>query len=168
MGARRCVPFLLFAYIIYYGLPSLGLRLGNWQAGLLALVLYHLAYMAELLRGAWAELPGEQVEAGRAFGFRGFGLLRRVILPPVAAAALPTLANQVVQIIKDSAFLTIIAVRELTHAATAIQATLFVPFASFVAAGPVLGAVPGRGGAGRRRRAAGGGVAVSAREEAWR
>ena len=57
-----------------------------------------------------------------------------MILPPVLFAALPTLGNQVVQVIKDSAFLTIIAVQELTHAATAIQATFYVPFASFIVA----------------------------------
>ena len=134
VDAMRCVPFLLFAYLIYYGLPSLGLRLGNWSAGLLALIIYHTAYMAELLRGAWRNLDAEMVEAGRACGFHGLGLFRRIILPPVVLAALPTLGNQVIQIIKDSAFLTIIAVTELTHAATAIQATYFVPFAAFVAA----------------------------------
>lgn len=134
VDAMRCVPFLLFAYLIYYGLPSLGVRLGNWSSGLLALVIYHTAYMAELLRGAWRELPVETIEAGRAYGFHGLGLFRRIILPPVVFAALPNLGNQVIQIIKDSAFLTIIAVTELTHAATAIQATYFVPFASFIAA----------------------------------
>ena len=134
VDAMRCVPFLLFAYLIYYGLPSLGLQLGNWTSGLLALVVYHMAYMAELLRGAWRGLPAETVEAGRAFGFHGFGLFRRVILPPVLFAALPTLGNQVIQVVKDSAFLTIIAVQELTHAATAIQATFYVPFASFIVA----------------------------------
>ena len=134
VDAMRCVPFLLFAYLIYYGLPSLGVQLGNWTSGLLALVVYHTAYMAELLRGAWLGLPAETVEAGRAFGFHGFGLFRRVILPPVVVAALPTLGNQVIQVVKDSAFLTIIAVQELTHAATAIQATFYVPFASFIAA----------------------------------
>lgn len=134
VDAMRCVPFLLFAYLIYYGLPSLGLRLSNWSSGLAALVIYHMAYMAELLRGAWRNLPGESIEAGRAFGFHGFGLFRRVILPPVVFAALPTLGNQVIQVVKDSAFLTIIAVQELTHAATAIQATYYVPFASFIVA----------------------------------
>ena len=134
VDAMRCMPFLLFAYLIYYGLPSLGLQLGNWTSGLLALVVYHMAYMAELLRGAWRGLPAETVEAGRAFGFHGFGLFRRVILPPVLFAALPSLGNQVIQVIKDSAFLTIIAVQELTHAATAIQATFYVPFASFIVA----------------------------------
>ncbi len=134
VDAMRCVPFLLFAYIIYYGLPSLGLRLGNLSSGLLALVIYHMAYMAELLRAAWVGLPAETIEAGRAFGFHGLGLFRRVILPPVITASLPNLGNQVIQVIKDSAFLTIIAVQELTHAATAIQATYYVPFGSFIVA----------------------------------
>ena len=134
VDAMRCVPFLLFAYLIYYGLPSLGLQLGNVSSGIAALVIYHMAYMAELLRGAWLGLPAETVEAGRAFGFHGFGLFRRVILPPVVAASLPNLGNQVIQVVKDSAFLTIIAVQELTHAATAIQATYYVPFGSFIAA----------------------------------
>ena len=134
VDVMRCVPFLLFAYLIYYGLPSLGLRLGSWTSGLAALVIYHTAYMAELLRGAWRGLPAELIEAGRAYGFHGVGLFRRVILPPVVFNALPTLGNQVIQIVKDSAFLTIITVTELTHAATAIQATYFVPFAAFIAA----------------------------------
>ena len=134
VDAMRCVPFLLFAYLIYYGLPSLGLRLSNWSSGLAALIIYHAAYMAELLRGAWRGLPQEAIEAGRAFGFHGFGLFRRVILPPVVFAALPTIGNQVIQVIKDSAFLTIIAVQELTHAATAIQSTYYIPFGAFIVA----------------------------------
>jgi polar amino acid transport system permease protein len=134
VDAMRCVPFLLFAYLIYYGLPSLGLSLSNWSSGLTALVIYHMSYVAELLRGSWRSLPAETIEAGRAFGFHGFGLFRRVILPPVVFATLPTLGTQVIAVIKDSAFLTIIAVRELTHVATAIQAQYYVPFASFIAA----------------------------------
>jgi len=134
VDTMRCVPFLLFAYLIYYGLPSVGVRLDNISSGIAALIIYHMAYMAELLRGAWAGLAVETIEAGRAFGFYGFGLFRRVILPPVVEASLPNLGNQVIQVIKDSAFLTIIAVQELTHAATAIQATYYVPFGSFIAA----------------------------------
>ena len=134
VDVMRCVPFLLFAYIVYYGLPSLGLQFSNWSSGLLALIAYNTAYKAELIRGAWQGLPREAIEAGHAFGFSGLGLFRRVILPPVLFAAAPMLGNQVIQIIKDSAFLTIIAVEELTHAATVIQATYFLPFASFVSA----------------------------------
>lgn len=134
VDAMRCVPFLLFVYLIYYGLPSLGLRFDNWSAGIIALVLYNAGYMAELLRASWTGLPREMIEAGHAFGFSGWRLFRRIILPPVLFAALPLIGNQLIQIIKDSAFLTIIAVAELTHQATSLQATYFIPFASFLAA----------------------------------
>src|SRR5271170_2582546 len=50
VDGMRCVPFLLFAYIIYYGLPSIGLRFSNWSSGLVALIVYNTAYMAELVR----------------------------------------------------------------------------------------------------------------------
>ncbi|MCB8838316.1 amino acid ABC transporter permease [Aurantimonas sp. VKM B-3413] len=134
VDAMRCVPFLLFAYLIYFGLPSFGIRMDNWTSGLIALILYNIAYMAELLRAAWRDLPKESIEAGHAFGFSGLKLVRRIILPPVLFSAVPMIGNQTIQIVKDSAFLTIIAVAELTHAAMAIQTTYFVPFASFLAA----------------------------------
>lgn len=134
VDAMRCTPFLLFAYIVYYGLPSLGINFDNWSAGLVALVVYHTAYMAEILRGARAVQPREPIEAAQAFGFSGLGLYRRIVLPPLMLAAGPVLGNQVIQIIKDSAFLTIIALPELTHAATSIQSRRYVPFAAFISA----------------------------------
>lgn len=134
VDAMRCVPFLLFAYIVYYGLPSFGIRLDNWSSGLAALAIYHAAYMAEILRGAWTAQPREPIEAGHAFGFFGFRLFRRVILPPLLLAAGPVLGNQVIQIVKDSAFLTIVALPELTHAASSIQSRRYVPFAAFISA----------------------------------
>jgi polar amino acid transport system permease protein len=130
----RCTPFLLFAYIIYYGLPSLGLRFDNWGAGLLALIAYHSAYMAEILGSAWRSLPQDPIEAGHAFGYNGLRLFRRIVLPPLALNAAPVIGNQIIQIVKDSAFLTIIALPELTHAASAIQSQYFVPFAAFIIA----------------------------------
>jgi len=133
VDAMRCVPFMLFCYLLYYGLPSAGLTMDNFTVGIVALSIYHASYMAELLRGAWKELPRDTVDAGIAFGFHGFGLLR-IILPPVVIAAVPMLGNQFIQIIKDSAFLVIIAVQELTFSANAIQSIYYVPFASFVCA----------------------------------
>jgi polar amino acid transport system permease protein len=130
----RCVPFMLFCYMIYYALPVFGIVIENIAAGILALTLYNAAYIAELLRGTWQTLPRETIEAGHAFGFHGWRLLVRIILPPVVMDSVPMLGNQMVQIIKDSAFLVIIAVQELTYAANEIQATYYVPFASFVCA----------------------------------
>jgi len=130
----RCVPFMLFCYLIYYGLPSAGIVVGNLTAGITALTLYNAAYIAELLRGGYEALPREGIEAGQAFGFHGWRLLVRIILPPVLLSTIPMFGNQMIQIIKDSAFLVIIAVQELTFAANEIQATYYVPFASFVCA----------------------------------
>jgi polar amino acid transport system permease protein len=130
----RCVPFMLFCYLIYYGLPSAGIVVGNLTAGITALTLYNAAYIAELLRGGYEALPRESIEAGHAFGFHGWRLLIRIILPPILLSTIPMFGNQTIQIIKDSAFLVIIAVQELTFAANEIQATYYVPFASFVCA----------------------------------
>ena len=134
VDGMRCVPFLLFAYIVYYGLPSLGLRFDNWTSGLVALIVYNTAYMAEILRGAWQAQPREPIEAGVAFGFSEARLFRRIILPPLLLMAGPVIGNQMIQIIKDSAFLTIIALPELTHAASSIQSRRYVPFAAFITA----------------------------------
>jgi len=103
-------------------------------AGLAALTLYNAAYMAEILRGAWAAQPREPIEAGVAFGFSSLSLFRRIVLPPLLLAAGPVIGNQIIQIVKDSAFLTIIALPELTHAAASIQSRHYVPFAAFITA----------------------------------
>jgi polar amino acid transport system permease protein len=130
----RAVPFMLLCYLIYYGLPSLGVTFSNMTAGVTALTIYNAAYVAELLRGSWKAQPPEANEAARALGFHGWKLVTRIILPPVFLDAVPMLGNQMIQVIKDSAFLVIITVQELTYAANEIQATYYVPFASFICA----------------------------------
>ncbi|MFM0736381.1 amino acid ABC transporter permease [Paraburkholderia xenovorans] len=130
----RCTPFLLLVYLIYYGLPSFGIRLDNEPAGFLALLLYNTAYIAEILRSGWANRPHEEIEASYAFGFHGFQLVRRLILPPVFYSTAPMLGNQFIQIVKDSSFLTIIAVPELTYAANNIQSNYYIPFTAFIVA----------------------------------
>jgi polar amino acid transport system permease protein len=134
VDSMRCAPFLLFLYLIYFGLPILGLQLSSWSSGVIALVAYNAAYMAELLAAAWKRLPANMIEAAQAYGFSGFKLVHRIILPPVMTSALPMIGNQMLQIVKDSAFLTIIAVGELTHQMNSIQSTYFIPFAAFLTA----------------------------------
>ena len=128
----RCVPFLLLTYLVYFALPSLGLTVDKWSAALITLVVYNTAYMAEILRGGWAHLPAGQTDAAHAFGFTGLKLFRRIILPQVLIAVGPVIGNQLIQLIKDSAFLSIITVPELTFAANAVQSYYFVPFESFL------------------------------------
>jgi polar amino acid transport system permease protein len=130
----RCVPFLLLAYVIYYGLPEIGLRLGAWSAGLVALVLYNCAYFTEILRGAMLSVPREAVEAARAYGFSQARLYGRIVLPLVALDAGPIIGNQVIVMIKDTALLMIITVQELSFVANFVSASAFAPFAPFATA----------------------------------
>jgi len=127
----RCIPFLMLAYLTYYCLPEIGIRLSDWTVGLLTLIVYNTAYFAEILRGAWAHLPHEQEEAGRAFGYTRSNLFLRIIAPQVFLAAAPVLGNQIIILIKDSAFLMVITVPELTYMANKIQSTYFVVFETF-------------------------------------
>ena len=115
--------------------------------------------MAEILRGAWS--AAARLHPGRPSpsASTGFALFRRIILPPIVMAAAPVIGNQVIQVIKDTAFLMIIAVPELTHAASSIQSTYYVPFAAFIVAILLYWALCARSN---------GGVAASAVAEARR
>ena len=66
IDAMRMLPFLILAYLLYYGLPSAGIRMSAWTAGIIALVIYHGAYFAEILRGCRATFAQGQVEAAIA------------------------------------------------------------------------------------------------------
>lgn len=132
VDAARAIPFLMLVYLVYYGLPTVGIRLDSWTTAILTLVLYNTAYIAEILRSAWANLPRGQTEAGRAYGFSGFHLLQKIILPQVLITSAPVIGNQLIQVIKDSAFLAIITVPELTQAARIVQADYFIPFESLI------------------------------------
>ncbi|MFT5061790.1 MAG: polar amino acid transport system permease protein [Polaromonas sp.] len=130
----RCVPFLLLAYLVYYGLPTFGLRLDSYTAGLATLVLYNAAYFLEIFRSQSFVIPPETREAAEAFGFSRRKLYQRILFPQLLRTSLPMLGNQAVMVMKDSALLMIITVEELTFAANFVSANNFKPFAPFVMA----------------------------------
>lgn len=132
IDAMRMIPCLIYAYLLYYGLPSLQIRLDAWTAGCIALSTYHAAYFAEILRGARAELSPGQFEAARAHGYRTLKMVGRIILPQLILRSGPLLGNQLIICLKDTAFLAIITVGELTSAATAVQAEYFIPLQAFL------------------------------------
>lgn len=130
----RCVPFLLFAYLVYYGLPELGLRLEPFAAGLFTLVVYNSAYFFEIFRTQAQTIPSETRVAAQAFGFSRRKLYQRIVFPQLFSAAAPMLGNQAIMVMKDSALLMIITVEDITFAANFVSANQFAPFAPFVLA----------------------------------
>ena len=134
VDGMRMLPFLIFAYLLYYGLPTFGIKLSAWTAGLSGLILYHGAYVAEILRGSWAQLPSGQSEAAKAQGLYGYRLFFRIVLPQLVLNSAPVLGNQLIYMLKDTAFLMIITVQELTSTASSVQSEYFVPIEPFLVA----------------------------------
>lgn len=134
IDGMRMLPFLIFVYLLYYGLPSVGISMTAWTAGIVGLTLYHCAYVAEILRGAWSQLPAGQAEAARAQGHHGLRMFARIILPQLVLGSAPILGNQLIYMLKDTAFLMIITVQELTYAASSVQSMYYVPLEPFVVA----------------------------------
>lgn len=134
VSLMRAVPFLILAYLFYYGLPELGLSMEAWSAGLLALVIYHGAYFFEILHSQRRVFSGGYIEAAVAQGFSRYKVYRRIILPNIFSSSLPLLGNQLIICLKDTAFLSIITVQEITAAANGVQSTYFIPFNAFIVA----------------------------------
>lgn len=132
LDVLRTLPFLIVLYLLYYGLPQLGIRLGSWEAGFAALITYHSAYFAEILRGARVNLPIGQVESARSHGFRPTTAYFRILLPQMVLRSGPLIGNQLIGCLKDTSFLSIITIYELTAVANALQAMYFIPLPAFV------------------------------------
>lgn len=134
IDTMRMLPFLMFIYLLYYGLPALGIQPNAIAASMVGLTLYHGAYFGEIMRGAWSQLPSGQTESARACGLHGFRMIRRIILPQLLGRSVPMLGNQLIYLLKDTSFLVIITVQELTWAASAVQSQYFIPFEPFMVA----------------------------------
>ena len=132
VNAMRALPFLVLAYLLYYGLPQLGLRMTAVTAGLVAMVIYHGAYLAEILRGSRLVLSPGTIEAAQGHGFMPRTIFTHIILPQLLLRTRPLIGNQLIYALKDTSFLAIITVQELTAAANAVQASYFIPMPAFV------------------------------------
>ncbi|MBS1206827.1 MAG: transporter permease [Proteobacteria bacterium] len=134
VSLMRTVPFLILAYLLYYGLPQVGISMDAWTAGLLALVIYHGAYFFEILRSQRRIFSAGYIEAAQSQGFSRYKTFRRIILPNIFSSSLPLMGNQLIICLKDTAFLCIITVQEITAAANSVQSTYFIPFNAFIVA----------------------------------
>jgi polar amino acid transport system permease protein len=110
----------------------MGISLDVWSAGFIALITYHGAYFAEILRAARTALPAGQAEAAYAHGFVNSTMYWRILLPQMVMRSGPLFGNQLVCLLKDTAFLSIITLMDLTAAASAVQAKYFVPLPPFI------------------------------------
>ncbi|QAY74293.1 amino acid ABC transporter permease [Agromyces protaetiae] len=109
----RAVPVLIFMFLLYYGLPVLGVKMEPYWAVVIALIAYNGSVLAEVFRAGVEALPRGQSEAGYAIGLRKSGVMRLILLPQAIRAMLPVIIAQLVVTLKDTALGYIITYQEL-------------------------------------------------------
>lgn len=110
----RNTPLLLQIYLIYFGLPLIGLGLSPFASGALAIAAQHGAFLAEVYRGGIESVSHPQWEAARALGMRRLLAVRLVVLPQALLKVVPPVGNQLVILVKDSSLVSAIGIMELT------------------------------------------------------
>jgi len=124
----RNTPFLVQIFLIFFGLPTAGIRLSSNAAALLALVVNVGAYGIEIVRAGIESIQTGQIEAARALGFKPLQVFRHIILKPAIQAIYPSLTSQFILLMLNTSVCSTIAATELTAVAGDIQSRTFRSF----------------------------------------
>lgn len=127
----RNTPFLVQLFFIFFGLPSLGLQISEWQAAVLAMVINLGAYSTEIIRAGIQAIPKGQLEAAAALAMSHFEAFRHVVLLPALGKVWPALCSQIIIVMLGSAVCSQIATEELSFAANFIQSRNFRAFETY-------------------------------------
>ena len=123
----RGSPLLVQLFVIFYGLPSVGIVLDPLTAAVIGFSLNVGAYNSEVIRGAVESIPNGQWEAAYSMGMTRSQALRRTILPQAARVALPALANSFIALVKDTSLAAVLTVPEIFQAAQRIASVTYEP-----------------------------------------
>ena len=118
----RGTPLLVQLFVIFYGLPTVGVKLDPWPSAIIAFSLNVGGYAAEIIRAAILSVPKGQWEAGHTIGMSRGQSLRRIILPQAARVSVPPLSNTFISLVKDTSLASLILVTELFRNAQQIAA----------------------------------------------
>jgi cystine transport system permease protein len=130
----RGTPLLLQLFLIYYGLPSVGVQFDPFPAAIIALSLNVGGYAAEVIRASILSVPKGQWEAASTIGMGYTTTLRRVVLPQATRNAIPPLSNTLISLVKDTSLVSTIQVTELMRKAQEVAAPTFQFFELYAVA----------------------------------
>ncbi|MBA4245387.1 amino acid ABC transporter permease [Ectopseudomonas hydrolytica] len=128
----RNTPFIVQLFFIFFGLPSLGLRLSEWEAAVLAMVINLGAYSTEIIRAGIQAIPHGQLEAAAALAMSRLETFRHVVLRPALGKVWPALSSQIIIVMLGSAVCSQISTEELSFAANFIQSRNFRAFETYL------------------------------------
>ncbi len=128
----RGTPLLVQLFLVFYGLPRVGITLDTWSAAIIALSLNTGAYVAETFRSAYASIPRGQFEAARTLNFTRAQTLRHVVIPQATRIALPPLGNDLIDLVKGTSLVSVISMVDLFQSGKQVAARTFEPLAMYL------------------------------------
>ncbi|GAA3018619.1 amino acid ABC transporter permease [Tetragenococcus solitarius] len=109
----RGTPLLVQLYIIFFGLPSLGITLNPWPAGIIAFAVNFGAYASEAIRGALTSVPKGQIEAAESLGMSRFQVFSRAVFPQAVRVAIPALMGNFISLVKQTSLASTVTIMDL-------------------------------------------------------
>ena len=131
----RGTPLLVQLYVIFYGLPGLGVTLNAFPSAVIVFAVNTGAYASETIRAAIESVPEGQMEAGYCVGMSYVQTMVRIILPQALRTAFPPLSNSLIGLVKDTSLAANITVMEMFMSAQRIAARTYEPFALYCEVG---------------------------------
>lgn len=131
----RGTPLLVQLFVIFYGLPGVGILIEPFPAAVIVFALNEGAYCAETIRAALESVPVGQLEAGYCVGMSYMQIIRRIILPQAMRTAFPPLSNSLIAMVKDTSLAANITVTEMFMVTQRIVARTYEPLALYIEVG---------------------------------
>lgn len=131
----RGTPLLVQLFVVFYGLPNVGILLDPFPAAVLVFSLNEGAYCAETIRAALEAVPPGQLEAGYCAGMSWLQTMQRIILPQAMRTAFPSLSNSLIAMVKDTSLAANITVTEMFMVTQRIVARTYEPLALYIEVG---------------------------------
>ena len=129
----RNTPLLVTLYLVFFGLPMIGFALPTFASVVLVLVMQHIVFVSEILRGGFLSVPLAQIEAARALGMRPLAIFRIVQFPQAWSASVPALIGALILLVHDTSLGAAVSLVDLTMAAKVISQRTASSFEPFVA-----------------------------------
>ena len=133
----RGTPLLVQLFVVFYGLPNVGILIDPFPAAILVFSINQGAYCSETIRAALESVPAGQMEAGQCVGMSYLQIIRRIILPQAMRTAFPPLSNSLIGLVNDTSLAANITVVEMFMATQRIVARTFESLALYIEVGLV-------------------------------
>ncbi len=131
----RGTPLLVQLFVVFYGLPNIGILMDPFPCAVLVFAINEGAYSAETIRAALESIPEGQLEAGYCVGMSYLQTIRRIVMPQAMRNAFPSLCNSVISMVKDTSLAANITVTEMFMAAQRIVARTYEALALYIEVG---------------------------------